>query len=149
MNRWLFKEEPSHYSYADLERDGETVWEGVANPLAQKHLRSVRRGDLILYYHTGAEKAVVGIMEAAANPQPDPADPSGQRVVLRVRPRRRLPLAVPLTLIKAEPLFAGWELVRMPRLSVMPVPEPLWRRIEELAGLSPDASDARRGGSVQ
>ena len=67
MAQWLVKEEPEHYAYSQLERDGKTVWSGVKNPLAQKHLRSIRKGDRILYYHTGKEKAVVATAKAAGD----------------------------------------------------------------------------------
>jgi predicted RNA-binding protein with PUA-like domain len=130
MGRWLFKEEPDEYSFGDLERDGEVVWSGVKNPLAQKHLRAVAVGDEIFFYHTGTEKAVVGVMRVSAGPEPDPSDDS--RVVVRVKPVRRLANPVPLSLIKADPMFAEWELVRITRLSVMPVPDGIWKRIEEL-----------------
>lgn len=133
MAYWLFKEEPSTYSFADLERDGQTTWGGVSNPLAQKHLRSVRRGDQVFFYHTGDERAVIGVMEVVSDPTPDPEDPAGKRVVVVVRPVRRLPQPVTLAAIKADPAFADWELVRMARLSVMPVPAPLWQRIERMA----------------
>ena len=77
MAQWLVKEEPDHYGYGQLERDGKTVWAGVKNPLAQKHLRSIRRGDRVFYYHTGKEKAVVAIAKAASDAYPDPADKYG------------------------------------------------------------------------
>src|SRR5439155_1050472 len=83
---WLFKEEPSHYSFDDLVKDGRTRWSGVKNPLAQQHLRAVRRGDRILYYHTGREKAVVGMARAAGDAFPDPEDPSGKRAAVDILP---------------------------------------------------------------
>ena len=133
MGLWLFKEEPDSYSYADLERDGSTTWAGVTNALAQKHLRSVKPGDQVLFYHTGNEKAVVGIMRVVADPQPDPDDASGKRVVVTVEPVRALAQPVSLATIKSQKTFAEWELVRLPRLSVMPVPEHLWQAIEKLS----------------
>ena len=133
MALWLFKEEPDSYRFADLQRDGSTVWSGVTNALAQKHLRSVKKGDRIFFYHTGDEKAVVGVMEAAADPVPDPDDETGKRVVVTVRPVRALKHRVPLAAIKAEKAFAGWELVRVPRLSVMPVTEAQWKKIEAMS----------------
>jgi predicted RNA-binding protein with PUA-like domain len=129
---WLFKEEPSHYSFDQLRADGRTVWSGVRNALAQKHLRSVRRGDRILYYHTGGEKAVVGIARAVTDPYPDPSD--GALTVVDVRPVERLPRPVTLTAIKASGRFASFPLVRLPRLSVMPVSEEEWAAIEALSG---------------
>ena len=82
MALWLFKEEPGCYSFAALERDGSTTWSGVTNALAQKHLRGIKKGDKILFYHTGDEKSVVGVMEATADPTPDPDDEAGKRVVV-------------------------------------------------------------------
>ena len=133
MPRWLFKQEPGCYSYADLERDGGTLWDGVANPLALRHLRQVRRGDRILFYHTGKEKAVVGEMVAAADAGPDPKQNKGKAVVLEVQAVRRLPYPVPLARIKEEPVLADWDLVRLPRLSVLPVSAVQWRRVVELS----------------
>jgi predicted RNA-binding protein with PUA-like domain len=127
MARWLFKEEPEHYSFADLERDGGTTWEGVSNPLALKHLRAVRPGDEVFFYHTGKEKAVVGVMRVVA------VEEAGGLPVVTVQAVRRLANPVPLAAIKADGAFAGWELVRMARLSVMPVPDKLWERVEALA----------------
>ena len=133
MAYWLFKEEPDHYSFADLQRDGEASWNGVKNPLARKHLRSVRKGDRVLYYHTGKEKAIVGEMKAAGDPEPDPNDSDPNGVVLVVLPVRALPRPVTLATIKQDLEFSDWELVRLPRLSVMPVTPAQWRRIEALS----------------
>ena len=134
MADWLFKEEPGCYSFADLERDGATTWSGVTNALAQIHLRAIKKGDRILYYHTGDEKAVVGLMEAAADASPDPDDEKGKRVVVKVKPVRRLKKPVPLIDLKADKAFADWELVRISRLSVMPVPPAIWKKIEKMSG---------------
>jgi predicted RNA-binding protein with PUA-like domain len=130
---WLFKEEPDHYNYADLERDGTTVWDGVSNNLALKYLRQVRNGDRVLYYHSGKEKAVVGEMRVVSGPRPDPQDPEGNGVVVEVRAVRRLTIPVTLAQIKQDPELADWELVRLPRLSVVPVSSVQWDRVEELA----------------
>jgi predicted RNA-binding protein with PUA-like domain len=129
---WLFKEEPEHYNYADLEQDGTTVWDGVTNNLALQNLRKVRKGDRVLYYHTGNEKAIVGEMRAMSDPRPDPQDATGKRVVVEVRAVRRLPAPVSLARIKQESQLQDWELVRLPRLSVVPVSSVQWNRIEEL-----------------
>lgn len=128
---WLFKEEPSHYSFAELQRDGRTVWSGVRNPLAQKHLRSVRKGDRIFYYHTGDEKAIVGIARAAGNAYEDPEARSMS--VVDVVPVKALPRPVTLAEIKASGRFASFPLVRVPRLSVMPVTDDEWESIEAMA----------------
>src|SRR5262245_46947218 len=134
MANWLFKEEPETYSFANLERDGSTTWSGVANALAQKHLRAVKKGDRVFFYATGKEKAVVGVMEVTADPITDPTDESGKCVAVTVKPVRRLAKPVTLATIKANKAFAQWELVKQARLSVMPVPDELWARIEQMAG---------------
>jgi len=131
---WLVKEEPSNYSFATLQRDGRTTWSGVRNPLAQKHLRSMTKGDRVFFYHTGAEKAVVGIARVAAAPVPDPADKDGKLWVVDIEPARALPSPVTLGAIKADPFFADFLLVRMSRLSVMPVTDAQWDRILGMAG---------------
>src|SRR4029079_11046684 len=99
---WLFKEEPSSYSFSDLVKDGRTVWAGVKNPLAQKHLRGVKKGDRIFYYHTGNQKAVVGVARAAGDAYPDPRDKAGKAVVVDVTPERALTRPVTLAEIKAS-----------------------------------------------
>jgi predicted RNA-binding protein with PUA-like domain len=131
---FLVKEEPAHYSYAEFARDGGTTWTGVKNPLAQKHLRSIRKGDRVFYYHTGAEKAVVGIAQAVADAYPDPVDTTGKAYVVDLAPVRVLKRPVPLAAIKADRRFRGFPLVRIPRLSVMPVSDEEWNAIMELAG---------------
>ena len=131
---WLIKEEPTHYSFDDLLRDGRTVWSGVRNPVAQKHLQSMRKGDFIFFYHTGDVKAVVGIAKAAGAPYPDPADTSGKFHAIDVVPVKKLKSPVTLAAVKADKAFASFPLVRIPRLSVMPVTDDEWRRIESMAG---------------
>jgi predicted RNA-binding protein with PUA-like domain len=133
MAFWLFKQEPDCYSFADLQREGSTTWDGVSNALAQKHLRSVKKGDKVLFYHTGGEKAVVGVMQVTSDPTPAPGDETCKQVMVTVKPLRKLKTPVTLAAIKADPAFAGWELVRMSRLSVMPVSEELWKRIEAMS----------------
>ena len=133
MTQWLVKEEPEHYGYAQLERDRKTVWAGVRNPLAQKHLRAIRKGDPVFYYHTGKEKAVVGIAKAVSDAYPDPSDASGKLHVVDLAPTRELPKPVTLAAIKAQPAFASFPLVRMSRLSVMPVTDAEWKRIEDMS----------------
>jgi predicted RNA-binding protein with PUA-like domain len=133
MAHWLFKEEPEHYNFGDLEREGTTLWDGVSNNLARRNLRKVSKGDRILFYHTGKEKAVVGEMRALSGPLPDPNDGDPKAVVVKVRAVRRLQHPVLLGRIKNDPSLAGWDLVRLPRLSVMLVSEAQWRRVEELS----------------
>ncbi len=130
---WLFKEEPSNYSYDDLARDGRTSWTGVRNPVAQKHLRAVQKGDRIFFYHTGSEKAVVGIAKAAGPSYPDPADKAGKLYAVDVLPVRKLKQPVTLAAIKADRAFASFPLTRIPRLSVMPVTDAEWDRIEAMS----------------
>jgi predicted RNA-binding protein with PUA-like domain len=133
MALWLFKEEPEHYPFGDLEREGTTLWDGVTNNLARQHLRQVRRGDRILYYHTGKEKAVVGEAVAVADAGPDPGSDDPKAVAVQVRAVRQLPHTVSLARIKADPLLQDWDLVRLPRLSVVPVTTAQWRQVEKLS----------------
>lgn len=133
MAYWLLKTEPSTYSYADLERDGRTTWDGVSNSLALKHLRSMQKGDLAFIYHTGDEKAIVGIAEVASGAYPDPKQKDARLVVADLKPKERLPRAVTLAAVKARKEFARFELVRMARLSVMPVPADLWKLLRSMA----------------
>lgn len=130
---WLFKEEPSNYSYDDLAKDGRTSWTGVRNPVAQKHLRAVQKGDRIFFYHTGNEKAVVGVAKAAGPSYPDPADKAGKLFAVDVLPVRKLKQPVTLAAIKADKAFASFPLTRIPRLSVMPVTDAEWDRIEKMS----------------
>ena len=129
----LFKEEPTSYSYDDLARDGKTSWTGVKNPLAQKNLRSVKKGDRIFYYHTGDEKSVVGIAKAAGDAYPDPKDRDGKLFAVDVAPVKKLPRPVTLAEIKATAFFKDFPLVRISRLSVMPVSDREWAEIEKMA----------------
>lgn len=133
MARWLVKEEPDHYPYGQLQEDRKTVWAGVRNPLAQKHLRAIRRGDHVFYYHTGKEKAIVAVAKAAGDAYPDPNDADGKLFVVDIVPERALPRPVTLAEIKSDAAFASCPLVRMPRLSVMPVTDEQWARIEKMA----------------
>jgi predicted RNA-binding protein with PUA-like domain len=130
---WLFKEEPASYSFEEFTKDGSTVWAGVKNPLAQKHLRSVKKGDRIFYYHTGNQKAVVGVAKAASHAYPDPKDKTGRAVVVDLAPERALARPVTLAEIKASTAFASFVLTRLPRLSVMPVSDAEWKEIEKMA----------------
>src|SRR6478735_1535719 len=118
---WLFKEEPTHYGFDAFVKDKRTVWSGVKNPLAQKHLRSVKKGDRIFYYHTGDEKSVVGIARALGDAYADPGDKTGKQSVVDVAPVKKLAQPVTLASIKADAAFKSFPLVRISRLSVMPV----------------------------
>ncbi|MDI9637051.1 EVE domain-containing protein [Geitlerinema splendidum] len=133
MAYWLLKSEPSTYTYADLERDRQTVWDGVNNALALKHLRAMNPGDLTLIYHSGKEKQVVGIAEVVSSPYADPKLDDPKRVVVDLKPARSLQQPVTLAQMKQSDRFEGFDLLRLPRLSVMPVPEAYWSAILELA----------------
>ncbi|HVN83747.1 MAG TPA: EVE domain-containing protein [Candidatus Binatia bacterium] len=131
-NRWLLKTEPSTYSFAQLQRDKRTVWDGVKNPMALKNLREIAKGDQIFIYHTGDEKAVVGVATALGSAYPDPKHSDPKLAVVDLAPVAALPRPVSLAEIKASTKFAGWALVRLPRLSVMPVSAEHWAEVERL-----------------
>jgi len=133
IGRWLFKEEPTHYNFAQLQQEGRTVWDGVRNALARQNLRQVRKGDRVFFYHTGKEKAIVGEMRVVSDPWTDPKADDPKEVLVEVEAVRLLSQPVSLERIKNDPLLACWDLVRLPRLSVMPVSDEQWRRIEELS----------------
>lgn len=132
MAHWLMKSEPGTYSWDELVRDGGTEWDGVRNPAARLHLKAMRAGDEAFFYHSGDDKAVVGIMRIAREAAPDPKDVNW--VSVRVEPVRALARPVTLKAIKAEPRLARIELVRQSRLSVSPVRDEEWRAILSLAG---------------
>lgn len=127
---WILKTEPSTYGFDDLVRDKTTRWDGVKNPLALKHLRAMAPGDPVLIYHTGSEKAVVGLAEVAAPPYPDPRHP--KLTVVDLRAQRRLARAVPLAEIKADAAFKDLALVRIGRLSVVPATAAQFQRLVKL-----------------
>ena len=130
---WLVKEEPENYSFDKFAEDGFTVWSGVKNPVAQRNLRTMKKGDRVFYYHTGKEKAIVGTAKVAATAYPDPKDKSGKLVVVELKPDKKLKRPVTLSEIKGSGRFADWALVRIPRLSVMPVTEEQWAAIEAMS----------------
>lgn len=127
--RWLLKEEPSNYSYEDLERDGKASWVGVRNNLAAKHLRQAAAGDSFLYYHTGRVRAVVGTGTIASEPYPDPGADDPRFVAVDVEPGEALEQPVTLAELKEDPAFEGSPLVRIPRLSVVPITESQWKAV--------------------
>lgn len=129
MAYWLMKTEPEEFSYDDLERKGREPWNGVKNPTALKHLRTMEAGDLFLFYHTGNVRAVVGVGRIERAAYPDPAESDARFVVVDTVPAYRFGTPVTLSAIKADERFAAWELVRQSRLSVMPVPPELWQAI--------------------
>lgn len=133
-NRWLFKTEPSAYSWQQLERDGRTTWDGVKNALALKHLAAVAEGDEVLVYHTGDEKAAIGIARVVRGAYPDPKAGDAKLVVVDLAPLRALPGPVTLAAMRTNPKLAGFDLLRLPRLSVMPVSAAYWTAILRMAG---------------
>ena len=133
MARWLLKTEPGTYSFADLQRDKKATWDGISNATALKHLRTMNKGDLALIYHTGDERAVVGIAEITSKPYADPKEEDEKLVVVDLKPKKLLANPVGLDVIKKDKTFAGWDLLRIGRLSVVPVPDAMWKRIEELS----------------
>ena len=137
MAAWLLKTEPSEYSLDDLERDGTTVWSGVSNPVALKNIRLMKPGERCFIYHTGTEKRIVGIASVACPPYPDPCSSDEKLVVVDIAFDKRLKQPVTLAQIKAEPMFADWPLVRQGRLSVVPTPPEIWKRVSEMGGSLP------------
>jgi predicted RNA-binding protein with PUA-like domain len=129
---WLLKTEPSTYSWSQLVAEKKATWDGVSNALALKHLREMKKGDLVLFYHTGDEKQVVGIAEVTEAAYPDPKAADAKLVVVDLKPKRAMKVAVKLETIKKDPALAGWDLLRISRLSVVPTPEAMFKRIEEL-----------------
>lgn len=134
MPAYLFKTEPSAYSYSDLARDKRTRWDGVSNALALIHLRGVRKGDRIVIYHSGDSRSAVGLAVATSDAYPDPAAADGKHVAVDVRAERAFDHPVPLAAIKTDPVFAGFDLLRLPRLSVMPITAVQLARLETLGG---------------
>lgn len=131
---WLLKTEPDNYSYADLAYEGSTVWDGISNNAALKHMRAMQPGDQALIYHTGDERQAVGLAEVTSAAYPDPQQSDPKLLVVNVCALR--PLAQPVTLaaVKADSAFAGFALVREPRLSVVPVSPEQWARLLAMAG---------------
>ena len=132
MAYWLAKTEPETYSYADLVRLGRDRWNGVKNPAALKHLKNMRPGDAMFVYHTGKVKAIVGVARIISEPYPDPELADPRWIVVDVAPDYPLPRPVTLKEIKADPAFAGWVLIRQPRLSVMPVTAEHWELVHRM-----------------
>jgi predicted RNA-binding protein with PUA-like domain len=130
---WLVKEEPTHYGFETLIKEGRTAWTGVKNALAQKHLKGIHKGDRVFYYHTGDEKAIVGIARALSDAYLDPKDKTGKLAAFDLGPVRRLRKPVTLAALKATQRFPTFPLVRLPRLSVMPVSESEWKAIEAMS----------------
>jgi predicted RNA-binding protein with PUA-like domain len=132
---WILKTEPSAYSFSRLQSEGRAVWDGVTNPLALKHLREMAVSDDVLIYHTGDEKAAVGLARVVRAAYPDPKAGDPRLVVVDLEAGHPLPKPVPLTAVKADPAFADLALVRMGRLSVVPVPAAQWKRLLAMGGV--------------
>jgi predicted RNA-binding protein with PUA-like domain len=130
---WLVKEEPENYSFERLLQDGTTVWAGVKNPVAQRNLRAMKKGDRVFYYHTGKEKAIVGTASVTKIAYPDPKDKTGALVVVELGAGKPFKRPVTLAEIKADKRFADMPLVRIPRLSVQPVTDDQWNMIEAIS----------------
>lgn len=133
MAYWLLKTEPDCYAWDDLARDKKTTWDGVANALALKHIRTMKKGDLALIYHTGGERAAIGVAEIISDAYPDPKGDDEKLAVVDLKPMKKLARPITLDEFKADKTFVGWDLLRIGRLSVVPVPERMWQRIEALA----------------
>ena len=133
-NFWLLKTEPSTYSYSDLEKDGKTTWDGVKNNYALKNMSQMKKEDLVFIYHTGEEKQIVAIAEIISNPYLDPKQKNPHLLVIDLKHRKKLSRPVTLAELKAHKDLKNFELVRLPRLSVMPVPAEIWKKILKLAG---------------
>lgn len=131
MQYWLVKQEPEEYSWDRLVAEGGTGWTGVRNYQARNHLRAMRRGDGVLFYHSGRQRAVVGIARVQREAYPDPTASEPDWVAVDLEPVRALARPVPLAEIKADPDLRQMALIRQPRLSVMPVSPSQWKRILE------------------
>ena len=129
MANWLFKSDPDTYGFQHLEKDKQTVWDGVSNHLALRHMRACKKGDRVLIYHTGEEKAIVGLAEITKGAYPDPKQKDERLVVVEIKALKRLSKQITLSEIKARKEFADFLLVRMSRLSVMPVSDAHWKAL--------------------
>jgi len=132
MNHWILKTEPSSYSFDRLAEEKTAVWDGVSNPVALRNIRAMRKGDRVCIYHTGDEKACVGLATVASAPYPDPKAKDPKRVVVELKAEKRLAKPVTLAAIKADVAFAEMALVRQGRLSVVPATAAQWMRIMEM-----------------
>jgi predicted RNA-binding protein with PUA-like domain len=134
MAYWLLKSEPSSYSWTQMVKDGRTFWSGVRNFQASSNMKTMKKGDRAFFYHSGDDKAVVGTVEIAKEYYPDHTDETGKFGMVDVQAGQPVKTPVTLAAIKADPAFAELALVRQGRLSVVPVPEPLWKRLLKMAG---------------
>jgi predicted RNA-binding protein with PUA-like domain len=133
MAYWLLKTEPDCYNWSRLIDDKKTAWDGITNALALKYLRTMKKKDLALIYHTGGERAAVGIAEITSEPYADPKLGDERLAVVDLKPVKALKHPVTLDQMKLDKAFAGWQMLKIGRLSVVPVPDAMWKRIGELA----------------
>ena len=126
VNYWLAKQEPTSYNFSSLKKEKKTVWDGVHNNLALKNIGKIKKGDKIFFYHSGKEKQVIGIMEVISNPYPNPEEDNKRFIVVDVKFNKQLKKPVTLEEIKKEKKYSNWDLLRISRLSVMPVPKQIW-----------------------
>ena len=133
MNYWLLKEEPKNYSFDILEKEKNTTWNGIKNNLALKHIKQIKKGDELFIYHSGVEKLIIGIAKAISKPYPDPNQNNEKLLVFDIKIKKRLKRAISLKEIKSNSIFKDFELVRLPRLSVMPVSQKYWNYIIKLS----------------
>ena len=133
MNYWLLKEEPKNYSFDILEREKNTTWDGIKNNLALKYIKQIKKGDELFIYHSGMEKLIIGIAKATSKPYPDPNQNNEKLLVFNIKVKKRLKRTISLKEIKSNNIFKDFELVRLPRLSVMPVSQKYWNYIIKLS----------------
>jgi predicted RNA-binding protein with PUA-like domain len=133
LARWLLKTEPDCYSFADLQKEKKAVWDGITNTTALKHMRTMRKGDEVVIYHTGNERAAVGLAMITRDPYPDPKEDDEKLVVIDLKPGKPLARPVSLSEIKEDPAFDGWDLLRISRLSVVPIPQGMWDRLLKMS----------------
>ena len=136
VNYWLTKQEPEGprgYNFENLKKDKKTIWDGVHNNLALKHMREMKKGDLVLFYHTGGERQAVGIMEIISKPYPNPKEENKRFIVVDVKYKKSLKRPITLDEMKKQKEFKNWELIRISRLSVMPVPKHIWDTIIDIS----------------
>ena len=136
VSYWLVKQEPDGprgYNFETLKKDKKTVWDGVHNNLALKHMREMKDGDLVLFYHTGDERQAVGIMEVISEPYPNPKEDNKRFIVVDVKYKKSLKRPITLDEMKKQKKFQNWELIRISRLSVMPVSKHIWDNIIDIS----------------
>ncbi len=134
MAFWILKSEPGTYSFDHLVKDGKTIWDGVKNPQALNYIRSMKKGDLAFFYHSGDEKSIVGITEIASLPYPDPKSKDPKAFVIDLAARKKVKKELTLANIKSNKRFSDLKLVRQPRLSVIPVTPEVWKELLALCG---------------